>query len=62
MVMSITILLTIYENTNGDVINFRGEGLVSNTKSQCLKNGAFIQNQKVDVLHIKYILLLKTIF
>ena len=62
MVMSSTILLTIYETTNGDVINFRGEGIITNTKSQCLKNGAFIQNQKAQVLHIKCILLVKAIF
>ena len=62
MVMSSTILLTIYENTNDDVINFRGEGRISNTKSQCLENAAFIQNQKAHVLHIKCILLVKAIF
>ena len=62
MVMSSTILLTIYENTNGDAINFRGEGRISNTKSQCLENGASIQNQKAHVLHIKCILLVKAIF
>ena len=62
MVMSSTILLTIYETANGDVINFRGEGIITNTKSQCLKNGAFIQNQKAHVLHIKCILLVKAIF